>query len=44
MIRLAIGIAAIAMVIAVIINPKEAGKVPALFILGFQETMNGSEQ
>ena len=43
MIKLAIGIAALAMVIAIIINPKEAGKVPALFILGFQETMHGEK-
>lgn len=44
MIRLAIGIAALALVTAAIINPREAGKIPAQIILGFQETMKGGGQ
>lgn len=44
MIRLAIGVAALAMFFLIISNPREAGKIPALFILGFQETMKGASE
>lgn len=44
MIRLAFGIAAIALVCIAIYDPQWAGSIPAKIIIGFQETMKGAGQ
>lgn len=44
MTRLAIGMIILTMFFIILSNPREAGKIPALFILGFQETMKGASE